>query len=175
MPPKTKTTTKASANGVKPNLGITDAQKRHVDSILIPLVADETILYTKLRKYHWNVTGPHFAALHILFEDQYNQIAEVIDELAERIRQHGEKAPGTLEEFKKAARLTEQPGVYPNSVQMIADLTADHEALVRQMRADVESIDDKDDEIGTEDLLTGILQQHQKMAWFLRSHLEESE
>ncbi len=164
---------KAAAKRATVDLGISAEANQIVVDILKPLVADEVILYTKLRNYHWNVTGPEFKPLHALFEEQYDEVADIIDELAERIRQHGEKAPGTLAEFTAMARLTEEPGVYPTAATMIAKLEADHEALVRQMRADIEKIDDEADEVGAEDLLTGILQQHQKMAWMLRAHLEK--
>lgn len=161
--------------GIKPDLGLSDEKNQIVLNILKPLLADETVLYIKLRNFHWNVTGPQFQPLHALFESQYDQLADIIDEVAERIRQHGEYAPGTLAEFQKLARLAEQPGIYPNARTMIANALADQEALVRQIRQDIDTIDDDADEVGSEDLLTGILQQHQKMAWMLRAHLEGAE
>ncbi|MBZ0285813.1 MAG: DNA starvation/stationary phase protection protein [Anaerolineae bacterium] len=168
VPKPTATKTKS----IKPDLGLNDEQQQIVVNILKPLLADETVLYIKLRNFHWNVTGPQFQPLHALFENQYDELADIIDEVAERIRQHGENAPGTLVEFQKLARLTEQPGVYPDARTMIANALADHEALVRQIRQDIDVIDDDADEAGSEDLLTGILQKHQKMAWMLRAHLE---
>lgn len=164
---------KTAARRATVDLGISAEANEIVVNILRPLVADEMILYTKLRNYHWNVTGPEFKSLHALFEEQYEEVADIIDQLAERIRQHGEKTPGTLAEFKEMARLSEEPGVYPAAMTMVANLEADHEALVRQLRADIETIDDEADEVGAEDLLTGMLQQHQKMAWMLRAHLEK--
>jgi len=167
----------AKTNGVKtmelkPNLGVSKNQQQDVTSILKIVLADEAILYQKLRNYHWNVTGPQFFSLHKAFEDQYKEIADVVDEVAERIRQFGVFAPGTLEEFKQITRLGEQPGVVPDARTMVANLVADHESVIRNLRGDIEMIDKKDDEVGAADLLIGILQQHQKMAWMLRMVLE---
>ncbi|HEX2906956.1 MAG TPA: DNA starvation/stationary phase protection protein [Phototrophicaceae bacterium] len=159
---------------VKLELGLDEKSVADVVSILRVLLADEFVLYTKLRNYHWNVTGPNFRELHLLFEEQYDELAEIIDETAERIRQYGETAPGTLEEFKELTRLTEEPGVSPGWQTMVGNACADHEALVRFLREDIERIDDEADDVGVEDLLTGYLQQHQKMAWLLRAHLENA-
>lgn len=164
--------TDITAPQVKLDLGLSDDARHVVINVLKTLLADEFVLYTKLRNYHWNVTGPHFKALHALFEEQYDDLAEIIDETAERIRQFGEMSPGTMAEFLQAARLTEQPGIYPDWQTMVSSAQADHEALVRALREDIETIDDDADEVGVEDLLTGFLQQHQKMAWMLRAHLE---
>lgn len=158
---------------ITPDLGLPEKSQENIANILKIGLADETVLYQKLRNYHWNVSGHHFFELHKAFEDQYNEIADVIDEVAERIRQYGVYAPGTMQEFKQLTRLSEQPGVYPDARTMVANLVADHETMIRNLREDIESIDDNDDDVGAEDLLTGILQQHQKMAWMLRMYLEE--
>jgi starvation-inducible DNA-binding protein len=167
----------SKTNGTKiiektPDLGLSKNQQQDVATILKIVLADESILYQKLRNYHWNVTGPMFFSLHKAFEDQYNELADIVDEVAERIRQFSVFAPGTLEEFKQITRLNEQPGVYPDAKTMVANLVKDHEASIRNLRGDIEMIDKKDDEVGAADLLTGILQQHQKMAWMLRMVLE---
>jgi starvation-inducible DNA-binding protein len=155
-----------------PRIGLSDDAVQGVVGILKTLLADEMVLYTRLRNYHWNVTGLQFQPLHDLFEEQYDELAEVIDDTAERIRQYGAMAPGTLEEFKALTRLSEQPGVYPDARTMIANLLDDHETMIRHLRADCDTIDDEYDDIASEDYLTGLLQQHQKMAWKLRAHLE---
>jgi starvation-inducible DNA-binding protein len=160
---------------ITPDLGLPENQQQDVASLLKVVLADESILYQKLRNYHWNVRGRHFFELHIALENDYNAIADVIDEVAERIRQFGVFSPGTLKEFLELTRLSEQPGVYPDAHTMVANLVADHEATIRNLRNDIEKIDDENDEVGTEDLLTGILQQHQKMAWMLRMYLEGKE
>lgn len=157
---------------IKPDLGMTDEQTQGVVDILKRLLADEFLLYTKLRNYHWNVTGPRFKQLHELFESQYDALADVVDNVAERIRQYGAFAPGTTEEFVELARINEETaGVYPPAREMVSKIVADHEALVRYLRQDIETADDLDD-VGTEDLLTGLMQDHQEMAWFLRATLE---
>lgn len=166
------TATPAGMTTAHPDLGISAEASAGVVNILTTVLADEFTLYTKLRKYHWNVTGPEFFQLHEVFEVQYTALAEVIDDLAERIRSHGAPAIGTLAEFAQHARLSEQPGVVPEARQMVADIVADHEAMVRNLRSDIDTIDDEYDEVGAEDLLTGFLQVHQKMGWLLRSMLE---
>lgn len=176
----TAKTTAAKPNGtkvaeIKPDLGIAKNQQQDVTNILKIVLADETLLYQKLRNFHWNVTGASFFSLHAAFEKQYNEIADVIDEVAERIRQFGVFTPGTMEELRQITRLSEQPGVYPDARTMVANLVADHESVVRNLRGDIEMIDETADEVGAEDLLTGILQQHQKMAWMLRMVLEGKE
>ncbi|MCU0514708.1 MAG: DNA starvation/stationary phase protection protein [Anaerolineae bacterium] len=153
----------------QPNLGLSGAQIEAAITILEKLLADESVLRVKLQKYHWNVVGSQFVALHTLFEDQYNALAPVVDDTAERIRQYGAMAPGTLHEFLELARLKEQPGVNPDAHGMTIELAEDHEALVRQLHADLATAQAQVHDIGLEDLLTETLQMHQKMAWFLRS------
>lgn len=173
---KATTTKKApaasKADGIKPDLGLNEDAQQIVGGILKTLLADESVLYTKLRNYHWNVTGPEFFALHAAFEEQYEKLADVIDDVAEHIRQYGMTTPGTMEEFLKLSRLTEQPGVYPSARTMVANLLADHESVIRYIREDIEKIDDDADDVNSEDLLTGILEYHQKIAWMLRAYLE---
>lgn len=155
-----------------PQLGLSDEVRLGLADMFKRLLADEMVLYTKLRNYHWNVTGPTFAMLHELFEEQYTELADVIDDIAERIRQYGVMAPGTLAEFQQLARLSEHPGEYPDARTMVANLVADHEALVRTLREDEETMDDDYEDVGAQDFVTGLLQRHQKMAWLLRAHLE---
>ncbi len=154
-----------------PDLGLPPEAVEGIVKVLTTLLADETLLYLKLRKYHWNVRGMSFAPLHAAFEEQYDALAEVIDTVAERIRQYGALAIGTMAEFQEHARLSEQPGHNPDARTMIEELVADHEALIRYLREDIETLDDLDDE-GAEDLLIGLMQDHQKKAWLLRAHLE---
>ncbi|MCU0495998.1 MAG: DNA starvation/stationary phase protection protein [Anaerolineae bacterium] len=143
-----------------------------VAQILCTVLADEVLLYTKLRKFHWNVTGESFFALHEAFEKQYDEVAIIVDEVAERIRVYGAVAPGTLVEFQNMTRLTETPGVNPDARGMVAELVADYEMLIEYLNEDIEEIDDEFDDVGAEDLLTGILRQHQKQLWMLRSFLQ---
>jgi starvation-inducible DNA-binding protein len=153
-------------------LGLDQAASDGIVAILSKVLADEVVLYTKLRKFHWNVTGPNFLPLHELFEDQYDDVADVIDTVAELIRQYGAMAPGTLTEFQKLTRLKEAAGKNPAADAMVAELAADHEALVRHLRADLELIDeDYGDDVASQDVLTSIMEQHMKFAWMLRASL----
>ncbi len=157
----------------RPELGLADDTMSQLAGIFKTLLADEYVLYTKAHNYHWNVTGPQFIALHRFFEELYTALETVIDEVAERIRQYGQMAPGTMAEFLQLARLKEEaPATYPNAREMVVRLLADYEALVRYLREDIEKIDDDFEDDGAEDYLTMLLQQHQKTAWMLRSLLE---
>ena len=135
------------------------------------MLSDEYVLYTKTRNYHWNVVGPQFNDLHKFFEAQYEALDDVVDEVAERARSLGGHALGTLAEFTRHARLAEQPGQYPDARGMLASLLHDHEALVRTLRADLETCAEKYRDAGTSDFLTGLMERHEKMAWMLRSFL----
>jgi len=164
----TATKTPVSTN---PRLGLDDEVRHGVVELLQTVLADEMVLYTRLRNYHWNVVGPQFQSLHELFEEQYTQLEQTIDDTAERIRAYGAYAKGTMAEFIQIARLDEQPNNYPNARDMVKNLAEDHEQLVRDLREDIETCDDYDD-VGAEDFLTGLLQDHQEMAWMLRTFLE---
>jgi starvation-inducible DNA-binding protein len=156
-----------------PNIGIPDGNRHSVIGILNTLLADEYVLYTKTRNYHWNVIGLQFNDLHKFFEAQYEALDDTVDEVAERARALGGRAAGSLEEFKKLARLGEDVvGKVPAARDMLANLLADHEALARSLRADVDTVTDKYKDTGTADFLTGLMEQHEKAAWMLRSFLE---
>jgi starvation-inducible DNA-binding protein len=152
-----------------PNIDIPDNDRKAVVEILNRLLSDEYVLLTKTRNYHWNVTGPQFSELHAFFESQYDALNEVVDEVAERARQLGGRAFGTLAEFAKAARLTEQPGGAPAARDMLASLLADHETVIRSLRGDIGPVADRYQDVGTSDFLTGLLEKHEKMAWMLRA------
>lgn len=156
---------------MKANVGLTSKAQAGLVERLNHLLADEYVLYTKTRNYHWNVTGPHFNDLHKFFEAQYDSLDEKIDEIAEFVRILGEKVPATLANFQRAARLKENDGTSSSARQMIADLLKDHESLVVTLRADVEAAEEfQASEIA--DYLTGLVEAHSKMAWMLRSMLE---
>jgi starvation-inducible DNA-binding protein len=155
-----------------PNLGLSGAQMETAIGLLEKLLADEVVLRVKLQKYHWNVTGPEFHELHETFEDQYTDLAPVVDDAAERIRQYGAIAIGTLAEFLQHTRLQETPGSNPDTRGMISDIVHDHEHIIRSLRADIATAQADVRDIGLEDFFTGLLQTHQKMAWLLRARLE---
>ncbi len=158
---------------VLPNLGLTTEQREGVYQLLVTTLADEFKLRLKLRKYHWNITGHMFHSLHEVFEEQYTVLTSTIDEIAERVRAYGFHTPGTLDEFNTLARLQESGGAYPNAVTMLRDLVRDHEAMVRYLRDDLDAAGSTHNDAGAEDFLTGLLQQHQEMAWLLRAFIEK--
>jgi len=157
---------------MKPNIGLTDKQREGVVQILNTLLADEYVLYTKARNYHWNVVGPQFNDLHKFFEAQYEALNEVIDEVAERARSLGGWSVATLAEFLKRSRLKEHPGEYPSARDMISNLLGDQEAVIGSLRIDLETCTEKHRDAGTTDFLTGLMEKHEKMGWMLRSYLE---
>jgi starvation-inducible DNA-binding protein len=157
----------------KLDIGLTDEQRAGVVEILNGTLSDLHVLYTKTRNYHWNVVGEHFRDLHKLLEEQYEALAESIDEVAERTRMLGAPALGTMAEFLERARLKEQPGDRPDQFTMLSNLCADHEATIRQLREDADACDEEFHDMGTNDFLIGLMQAHEKMAWMLRSFLTE--
>ena len=158
---------------MKTDIGISEQNKKAVSEILSKLLADEYILYTKTRNYHWNVVGPHFNDLHKFFEGQYESLDASIDEIAERIRSLGSKTPSTLGEFVKTSRLAEHPGKYPDAQTMVQNLLADHEKVIQYLREDVDACGEKYHDAGTQDFLTGLMEEHEKTAWMIRSVLEK--
>jgi starvation-inducible DNA-binding protein len=158
---------------MKLNIDLTEKSRRSAVTILNRLLADEVVLSARTRNCHWNVTGPRFHELHKLFGAQYEALDETMDDVAERARALGGHAAGTLMEFLKLARLKEQPGKYPNASQMTAELLAGHEAVIRQLRGDLDKCANKFGDAGTTDFLTGVMEQHEKTAWMLRAVLEE--
>lgn len=167
------TTSKPSVTGTTPDIGLSAANVQGVVALLSRLLADEHVLYTRLRNYHWNVVGMAFGPLHELFQAQYEALEGDIDEIAERIRSLGAPAPGTMTEFLQLTTLSERPGEYPDDRTMVANLVADHEAIIRHLRRDVRATDEQYDDMGTSDFLTGLMEKHEKMAWMLRAHIEQ--
>lgn len=154
------------------NIGIAENDRGQVIKILEKILADEYVLYTKTKNYHWNVVGAHFSDYHKLFGDQYDALDSDIDDIAERIRSLGAKTPATLAEFGKNARLSEHPGEHPDAQAMMSNLLNDHELVIRTLREDVRSCVKHNDD-GTADFLTGLLEKHEKTAWMIRSILEK--
>jgi starvation-inducible DNA-binding protein len=155
-----------------PKIGLSEEVRGRVIGILNTTLADEHALYVKTRNYHWNVTGPQFHSLHEMLEEFYQKIAPLADEVAERVRMMGGRAIGTMAEFTQHTRLAEQPGDAPEARQMVANLLADHEQIIRDLRKDVDVCDDELNDQGTADFLTGLMEQHEEMAWMHRALLE---
>lgn len=156
---------------MKANIGISEKHTDSVTSLLSVLLADEMVLYIKTRKFHWNVSGESFMELHKLFEGQYKQLEESIDEIAERINKLGAKTIGTLFEFSAITTLKEAPGKYPSQKNLLQELLSDHETVTRQLRKYVTECADKYKDAGTADFLTGLMEQHETAAWVLRRYL----
>jgi starvation-inducible DNA-binding protein len=146
--------------------------RKGVVAILNTLLADEYILYTKTRNYHWNVVGKDFKERHEFFQEQYEKLDEMIDEIAERTRQLGGLTVATLNEFLQIAHLQENPGEYPSDLKMISNLLKDHESTIKFLRKSAEQCDEEYNDMGTNDFLIGLMEIHEKMAWMLRAHLD---
>lgn len=155
---------------MKPAIGITPAHLASNVSLLSTLLSDEMALYIKTRKFHWNVSGESFMELHKLFQDQYTELEETIDEIAERIGKLGSKTIGTMKEFSDLTRLKDSPNVYPSQKEMLAELLGDHETVIVELRKDIDE-SEKTKDAGTTDFLTGIMQLHETIAWVLRRYL----
>jgi starvation-inducible DNA-binding protein len=153
------------------HIGIEERMRKEVAYVLNTLLADEYVLSTKTKNCHWNVVGLHFHDLHALFGDQYHKLDLLIDELAERVRAVGGNAIGTMTEFLKFARLDERPGIYPSESAMVEDLLDAHETIIRTLRELLQQRADNPCDVGTTDFLTKLLQEHEKVAWMLRSFL----
>jgi starvation-inducible DNA-binding protein len=156
------------------NIGLTNQIREQVIGLLNTLLADEHLLYVRTRNYHWNIEGPHFITLHELFEDQYNEIQGLADEIAERARMLGGTPIGTMRAFLDNSRLTETPGEVLNAREMLARLLEDHESIVNYLRNDIQRCTDELNDEGTADLLIATLRNHEKTAWMLRAHLGEA-
>ena len=153
------------------DLGISAEARLQITQGLSHLLADSYTLYLKTHNYHWNVTGPMFQTLHLMFETQYNELALAVDLIAERIRALGVKAPGTYSEFASLTKITDGPE-NPSARDMISELVIGQETVVRTARETFPIVSESHDE-PTADLLTQRMQIHEKTAWMLRSLLEE--
>jgi len=160
----------ASDDGPQIDLGIPRAQRKAIAQGLSRVLADTYTLYLKTHNFHWNVTGPMFQTLHLMFEQQYNELALAVDLVAERIRALGHPAPGSYAQFSKLSSVMEETGV-PRAEDMIRQLVEGQEALVRTARSVFVTAERASDQV-TMDLLTQRMQVHEKAAWMLRSLLE---
>lgn len=151
------------------NIGINEQDRKEIAEGLSRFLADTYTLYLKTHNYHWNVTGPMFETLHKMFEEQYQQLGEAVDLIAERIRALGFPAPGTYAEFVKLASIKEEPGV-PEAEAMIRHLLEGHEAAVRTARSVLPAVNRAHDE-PTLNMVSDRMQAHEKTAWMLRSML----
>ncbi len=151
------------------NIGISEVDRKEIADGLARLLADSYTLYLKTHNYHWNVTGPMFQTLHLMFETQYNELALAVDLIAERIRALGFPAPASYREFGKLTSIQEDEDT-PDATEMIRRLVAGQETVTRTARSIFPVVDKANDE-PTADLLTQRMQLHEKNAWMLRSLL----
>lgn len=156
---------------MKPNIGISEKNLKLSSAQLSTVLSDEMVLYIKTRKAHWNVAGESFMELHKLFENQYKQLEESIDEIAERIGKLSGKTIGTMSEFIKLSTLKEAPGESGSAKDMIKELLKDHETVICKLREDIVKSTDDFKDAGTADYLTGLMEQHETIAWILRRYL----
>lgn len=153
------------------DLGMTEEQRTNAARSMSKLLADTYLLYIKTHKFHWNVTGPHFAELHQMFEEQYKNMAEAVDIIAERVRALGCFAPGSYAEFMELASIKEEAGQVGYK-EMIEQLMHDHEKIVKEIRqASIEASKVHDE--ASVDLFNSRTNTHEKMAWMLRSLLTQ--
>ena len=153
-------------------LGISKENRAATAQILCKLLADEFVLYTKTRNAHWNVEGNDFYNKHLFFEQQYTQLDEIIDSVAERIRTIGHYAPATLKSFLDLTHLSEAKSEENNSFGFIKELLADHESIIIYLRENIDRLASELKDYGTSDFITGLMETHEKMAWMLRAHLK---
>ena len=153
-------------------IGIKKQHLEAVTEILSKALADEFLLYTKTRNAHWNVEGSDFHSMHKFFEDQYNQLDETMDDVAERIRALGHYAPATLASFLSLTHLSENSRSKNDSQGFIKELLADHEGIIITLRENINKISNEYHDMGTSDFITGLMEIHEKMAWMLRAHLK---
>ena len=139
--------------------------------MLSVILADSVLLYTKTRKFHWNVKGQSFMELHKLFENQYNQLEEAIDEIAERINKLGSPTIGTMKEFLDIGNIKESPGKYPDQVVMLTELLKDHETIIKALRKNIDDCEKNMGDAGTTDFMTNLMKEHETIAWTLRRYM----
>ena len=154
------------------HIGISEEDRTKIVEGLNRLLADTFTLYLTTHNFHWNVTGPMFNSLHAMFMEQYTELWNAVDPIAERIRSLGHPAPGAYARFNELSSLPDAPAEPPKALEMVRILVDGHEAVARTARGIFEAVDDASDE-PTADLLTQRLAVHEQTAWMLRSLLEE--
>lgn len=155
---------------MKANIGISEENRNAVSAQLAKLLADEFVLYTKTRNAHWNIEGADFHAMHLFFETQYQQLDDVMDSVAERIRKIGHYAPATLTQLLQLTHLTEATANKNDSAGFIKELLEDHESIITFIRGNINPFANEYHDAGTSDFITGLLETHEEMAWMLRAH-----
>jgi len=158
---------------MKTNIGISENNRQNVALELSKILANEYVLHTKTKQAHWNIEGNDFYDKHKLFDEQAGQIAETIDEVAERIRTLGHLVPSTLKAFLELSHLTENVPTKNDSQTFINELLSAHETIIVHLRSNINLFANDYEDLGTSDFITGLLQEHEKTAWILRAHLKK--
>jgi starvation-inducible DNA-binding protein len=153
---------------IQPNIGLDSDVRSLVVEILNNTLANEAVLILKTRNAYWNVSGPNTYELHLLFDLQYQQLNDITDEIAERVRILGGIAIGSFYEFTQLSRIEEEPGVVPDILRLLAD----HESCIRFLREDARKCSEEYEDAGTFALLVGLMRMHEKITWMLRAHIQ---
>ena len=156
---------------MKPNIEISSDNLHEIATLLNTLLADEYLLYTKTRNAHWNIQGSNFIEMHKFFENQYDQLDIIIDDVAERIRALGHFALGSLKDFLAIARLSEQNDDFTDQKHIVETLLEDHESIIRSIRKEIEKVGVDYRYYGTDDFITEMMEKHENIAWVLRSYI----
>ena len=159
---------------MKTNIGISEEHRGKVADLLVKLLADEFVLYTKTLRAHWNVEGHDFHTKHLFFEEHYNAIKEFVDSVAERIRKIGHYAPATLHDFLSLTHLSEKYQGDNTSHDFSAALLEDHDAIIQYIRQHIGKVEADFKDVGTADFLTSLMQQHEEMTWMLRASIAKN-
>jgi starvation-inducible DNA-binding protein len=154
------------------NIGISDENRQAIADQLSKVLADEFVLYSKTLNFHWNIEGPDFHSVHTYLESLYEEQQEVVDTVAEKIRAVGHYVPATLAKYSELTHLTEKVKGKNDSQSIFAELLEDHESIIIFLREEIKPIAEKWEAEGISDYLTGLMEQHEKTAWMLRSHLK---
>lgn len=153
----------------KLNTGISAENTKKVSDELNKVLADEFVLYLKTLKFHWNIEGKDFHALHLFLEEQNGELQTIIDGVAERIRKIGNFSNGSMKQFLSDSSLKEHTETGVITENMLSELVADHETIIRKMRELIDEFEEEYEDMGSSDFITGIMKQHEKMAWMLRA------
>ena len=157
---------------MNPQIGISKDNLTKVAHALNGFLADEFLLYLKTRNAHWNIEGSDFHAMHKFFEEQYEQLDETMDDVAERIRALGHYAPATMKAYLELTHLTEESREKNDSAGFIKELLGDHESIIISIRKAIGDVDETYKDAGSTDFITGLMKQHEKIAWMIRSYLK---
>jgi starvation-inducible DNA-binding protein len=154
------------------SIGISTDNLLKVSQVLNGILSDEFLLYLKTRNAHWNIEGPDFYNKHKFFEAQYQELDEIVDDVAERIRKLGHYATATMKDYLQLTHLTELSRATNDATGYIKELLGDHESIIIRLRENINHIANDLKDAGTSDYITGLMESHERMAWMLRAHLQ---